>query len=184
MREVEIKILEINREYIEKKLVSFGAKKIFEGQMHALYYDSGEGSIRKNMNTLRLRKEGSRSVLAFKKYVGNKEAKIREEHEVEISDFNTMKTMLGSMGFSVWLEMKKRRITYEYDGLHFEIDKYHGEYGYIPEFMEIEGRNIEDIYKYADLLGFGKRDCKPWDAMQLAEYYKKSGLTKKSDIKP
>ncbi|OGW26265.1 MAG: hypothetical protein A2X59_06925 [Nitrospirae bacterium GWC2_42_7] len=183
MREIEVKILEINRDDIEKKLVSFGAKKIFEGEMHALYYDSGDGSIRKNKDTLRIRKEGSRAVLAFKNHVENKEVKIREENEVEISDFNTMQKILGFMGFSVWLEMKKRRITYEYDGLHFEIDKYHGEYEYIPEFMEIEGMDIEKVYKYAEILGFIKEDCLPWDATQLAEYYKNPGFMIKPDIK-
>ena len=179
MREIEVKILEINREDIEKKLLSVGAKKIFEGEMHALYFDAGDKAIRKNRNTLRLRKEGSRSVLAFKKYVRNEKVKIREENEVEISDFNAMQTILGSLGFSVWLEMRKYRITYEFRGAHFDIDKYHGEYGYIPEFMEIEADDIAKIYEYAEILGFGKQDCKPWDAVQLAEHYNKYGLAEK-----
>ena len=173
MREIEVKILKIDRNNIEKKLISIGARKTFEGDIHAIYYDSSDNLIRKTRATLRLRREGARSVLTFKQHIEDEEAKIREEKEVEVSDFDTMHSVLVSLGFFSWLEMEKYRITYEFGGAHFEIDKYHGEYEYIPEFMEIEGADIGEIYKYAGLLGFSSQDCKPWDAVQLAAYYNK-----------
>lgn len=173
MREIEIKILEIDREEIEKKLISLGAKMVFDDEIHAIYYDSADNSIRKSRGALRLRKEGGRSVLTFKNYVENIDAKVREEKELEVSDFNTMRSILESIGFSAWLEMKKHRTTYEHEGIHFELDKYHDEYEYIPEFLEIEGTDIETIHKYVELLGFKKQQCRPWDSMQVAEYYAK-----------
>ncbi|MEW6109984.1 MAG: class IV adenylate cyclase [Nitrospirota bacterium] len=171
MYETEIKILEIDRALIEEKLDALGAKKIFDGEIYAVYYDNEINSIRRSKGMLRLRREGMKSMLTFKKYVEEKKAKIREESEVEVSDFDKTRSILESAGFSVWLEMKKKRTTYELNGIHFEIDKYHDEYGYIPEFLEIEGPDIGEIHKYAELLGFKEQDCRPWDALQVAEHY-------------
>ncbi len=172
MYEIEIKILDIDRKKVEENLVSLGAKKVFDGEIHALYYDSQGGSLREKKDTLRLRREGDRCVLTYKGYIQNSDAKVREEKEVEVSDFDKMRTILELSGFSVWLEMKKHRTSYEYEGAHFELDKYHGAYEYIPDFIEIEGRDIGVIYKYAELIGFRKEDCRPWDSLQVAEYYR------------
>ena len=171
MKEIEIKILEIEQEAVEERLVSLGAKKVFDGEIHALYYDFTNTALKDSGRALRLRLEGTKSVLSLKKFVESKEAKIREEHEIEVSDFNTTKYLLESIGLNAWLEMKKHRTSYELRGVHFEIDQYHDAYNYIPQFLEIEGHDIETIYVCAELLGFSKKDCKPWDILQVAAYY-------------
>ncbi|TAN39419.1 MAG: class IV adenylate cyclase [Nitrospirae bacterium] len=175
MQEIEVKILEIDREVIQKKLTEFGARLVFDGLMHAIYYDSADRSLKKHGDTLRLRREGSESVLAFKRHISDDRAKVREEKEVGVSDFDAMASVLTGLGFSAWLEMRKHRTSYLLDGLHFELDKYHGAYDYIPEFLEIEGSDIATIHHYAGLLGYSKEDCRPWDAVQLAAYYAGAG---------
>jgi adenylate cyclase class 2 len=171
MKEIEIKVLEIDRKAVETRLVSLGAKKVFDGEIHALYYDFTNASLKESGCALRLRLEGTKSVLCLKKLVESKEAKIREEHELEVSDFNTMKFLLEGLGLKAWLEMKKHRTSYEFRGAHFEIDEYHGTYDYIPLFLEIEGPDIETIHACAELLGFTLNDCKPWDILEVAAYY-------------
>jgi len=171
MKEIEIKILGIDRTSLEEKLNSLGAIQVFDDEIHALYYDFPDSAIKKNSCTLRLRREGSKSVLSLKKDIENREAKVREEHEIEVSDFSGMKYMLEAIGLNVWLEMKKHRTSYEFSGVHFEIDAYHDAYNYIPQFLEIEGRDIETIYAFAALLGFSRSDCKPWDILQVASFY-------------
>lgn len=171
MKEIEIKVLGIDRTAVEERLVSLGAKKVFDGEIHALYYDFADASLKNGGCALRLRLEGMKSVLCLKKSVESKEAKIRDEREVEVSDFNAMKYLLEGLGLKAWLEMKKHRTSYEFSGAHFEIDEYHDAYNYIPPFLEIEGRDIETIYACARLLGFTKNDCKPWDILQVAAYY-------------
>jgi len=172
MQEIEIKILGIDRLPTEKRLAALGAVKVFDAEVHAIYLDSADRVVRKNGGTFRLRRQGGRAVLTYKIDVENTEAKIRDERELEVSDFGLMKEILESLGFSPWLEMKKHRTTYELEGLHFELDKYHGDYEFIPEFLEIEGTDIEAVYNYAGLLGFRREDCVPWDALQVAEYYR------------
>jgi len=82
-----------------------------------------------------------------------------------------MRSILQAIGFSSWLEMRKHRTSYEFSGVHFELDKYTGEFGFIPEFLEIEGPDIRTVYEGAAALGFTKEECRPWDALQVAEYY-------------
>jgi len=171
MKEIEIKILGIDKTAVEEKLVSLGAIKVFDDEIHALYYDFPDKAIRNSGRTLRLRREGSKAVLSLKKDIENREAKVREEHEIEVSDFSGMKYLLESIGLNAWLEIKKHRTSYELQGVYFEIDAYHDTYSYIPQFLEIEGDDIESIYASAELLGFTRSACKPWDILQVASYY-------------
>lgn len=171
MHEIEIKILGIDRKKIESQLIALGAKKIFDDDIHALYYDSADDGIRRKKGTFRLRKEGPLTILTFKEHIEDNRAKVREEVEVEVSDFSTMRSILEAVGFSSWLEMKKHRTTYAYEDVRFEFDKYYGEFDYIPEFLEIEGTHLHTVYTYVELLGFDKKDCKPWDSLQVAKYY-------------
>ncbi len=171
MRETEIKILGIDRAKVEKRLRALGARKVFDGEIHALYYDDHAGSVRKQKGTLRLRKEGHRAVLTYKSHVGDRGAKIRDEKEVLVSDFGTARSILESLGFSVWLEMTKHRTSFRLRDCHFELDRYSGAHGYIPEFLEIEGPDVEAVHAFARLLGFEAKDCVPWDSYRLAKYY-------------
>jgi adenylate cyclase class 2 len=171
MTEIEIKILEIDRDIIEKKLIGLGAYKVFDGEIHAIYYDFPDNGLRENRKTLRLRKEGLRTVLTLKVHVDNAAAKERNEYETETADFIIMQTILEGLGFIPWLEMKKHRTSFELQDAHFELDQYHAPYDFIPLFLEIEGKDTGTVYRNAAALGFTRQDCKPWDAVQLAAYY-------------
>jgi adenylate cyclase class 2 len=173
MKEIEVKILEIDRKKVEKRLRSLGARKTLDGRIKALYFDCPDRSLRKAKDALRLRKVDSRTVLTFKKFVKDGFAKVREELETEVSDFDKARSILQNLGFSVWLEMEKHRTTYELNGAHFEFDKYKGKYGFIPEFLEIEAKSPSQIHKYAKLLGFKKSDCKPWTSWELIKHYER-----------
>ena len=74
MNEVEVKILNINRKEIEKKLVALGAKKVFDDKVSALFFDSDEKEVRHNNKQLRLRTEGKKAVLTIKRKIPDKTA--------------------------------------------------------------------------------------------------------------
>lgn len=171
MTEIEVKILEINRESVEKKLIALGAHKIFDDEIHAIYYDLRDSCLKKTGKSLRLRREGERTMLTLKLHVENALAKEQAEHEVEVCRFEDMRTVLEGLGYAPWLQMQKHRTSYELEGTHVELDHYSGQHAYIPEFLEIEGRDIETIYSCAEALGFSRRDCRPWDVAELIEYY-------------
>jgi len=173
MKEIEVKILDINRKEIEKKLISLGAKKIFEGVLEARYFDFKDFSLKKKHITLRLRKEAGRTVLTFKKKIADARLKIREEREIEVSDFNTAKTILKLIGLKDFSGMKKERTSYALKDVKFEIEKYLGNYSFVPEFVEIESERKEILKKYVKLLGFNPEDCKPWTMIDTVRHYQK-----------
>ncbi|MBD3314131.1 class IV adenylate cyclase [Candidatus Woesearchaeota archaeon] len=167
MKEIEVKILDIDKKEVEEKLVSLGAEKVFEGDVNALFFDFDDGSVRAAGKTIRLRKMGDKSFLTAKSPVSQENVKIKEEYETEVSDFEEIRRILESAGMSVWLAMRKHRTTYRLDNVSFEIDKHNDQYSHIPEFLEIEAKDAKTIYKYAEMLGFNRDDCKPWTILEI-----------------
>jgi len=174
MKEIEAKILEINRQEIEAKLKELGAEKIFDGQVDTIFYDAPDRSIRDNDKTFRLRKIGDdKIVITFKSPLDQSSGvKIKQEDEVEVSDFEVTERIIDSLGFKPWIKMGKHRTSYQLDNVHIEIDKHNDQFSSIPEFMEIEALDEETVYKYAKMFGFSKKDCKAWTILDLADHYK------------
>ncbi|MDI6736948.1 MAG: class IV adenylate cyclase [Nanoarchaeota archaeon] len=179
MDEVEVKVLDVNRKELAKKLIKLGAMKYFEGEIYAVSFDFPDKSIRNATRTLRLRTKGSKTYLTLKNPVDNPNIKIREELELEVSDFATMKKILESLNLKQWRDVKKTRISYKLKDALFEFDKYHEEFEYIPEFMEIEvmakddRQAVKKIYEFAEMLGIKKEQCLPWTLNELVNHYKK-----------
>ena len=171
MEEIEVKILEVNRAKMEKTLANLGAEKVFDGEIETLFFDDKKGTIIKQKNVLRLRKEQDKIELTYKKVHFNSKAKTAEEYSVDVSSLETMEKILENLGLSVIESTKKHRVSYTLDGARFDFDRYSGNYGFIPEFLEIEAENTDLIYKYAALLGFKEKDCLPWSTTELIRHY-------------
>jgi predicted adenylyl cyclase CyaB len=178
MKELEIKILEVQRDRIKTILANLGAKKVFEGEIETVFFDFRDGAIIKAKNVLRLRKEKDKTGLTLKTVHGNQEVKTADEYTVEVSSLETMKKILEFLGLSVIEEMRKHRVSYDLEQAHVDIDQYLGNFAYIPEFLEIEAENIELIHKYAEALGYKAKDCLPWSTSDLINFYSsKKGKT-------
>ena len=171
MKELEVKILEVNRIKIEETLASLGAKKVFDGEIQTIFFDFKDGTIIKAQNVLRLRKEQDKTELTYKKVHITETVKLAEEYSVRVSDLETMKKILENLGLSITENMEKHRVSYTIDHTRFDIDRYIGNYSYIPELMEIEAENVDLIHKYAALLGFQAKDCLPWSTDELIRHY-------------
>ena len=173
MKEIETKILEIDRQSLEKTLTKLGAKKVFDGDIETFFFDFKDGAIIKAKNVLRLRNELNKTELTFKEVQVTQIAKVAEEYNVEVSNFDKMKKILENLGLFVIDDTKKHRISYVLDQVRFDIDRYYGEYDYIPEFLEIEAENTDLIHRHAALLGFKAKDCLPWSTSELVRHYSK-----------
>ena len=170
MREVEVKILEINRNEIIKKLELLGAKKVFEGNVSALYYDFDNLILTKEDKTLRLRKKGEKAELTFKQKISKDKAKIMDEHEIQIENFETTKKILESIGLKEIKRLDKHRLSYSLGNVHFELDTLPG----IPTFLEIESEDLETVKKSVEKLELSMKDAKPWSGKEVLEYYRKN----------
>ena len=172
MREVEVKIIEIDRDKVEERLRSLGASKTFEGDIETVFFDLPSKSIASAEDLFRLRRKGDKSELTFKRFVADKTAKVREEYEVGVSDFDTTRLILESVGFVGYQRMKKHRISYVLkDGVSVDLDKFADDLSHIPDLMEIEAKNSSDVYAHVKLLGFEPEDAKAWTTFDLINYY-------------
>ena len=172
MKEIEIKIIEIDRKKVESDLATLGAEKTFDGDVQTWFFDFQDGRITRARNLLRLRRIGDKIDLTFKKFEESQSAKVRSEYEVSISEFEAMQSILESVGLISTWRMEKHRTSYVLRGrVQVDIDRYTGDFSHIPELVEIQGGDVSIIREYAKLLGFGPDDCKSWDTFDLIHYY-------------
>ena len=170
MQEIEVKILEVDVSYITQKLESWGAKNVFDGEVNASYYDFSNGRLKDNNRFLRLRKKGSTVELTLKEKVEHEEAKIMQEYEVNVTDFEIMQKILYGLGLLEIKVARKHRTSYLLDEVHFELDTFPG----IPTFLEIEASNMERVREYVQKLGYSMQDAKPWSGGDVLKYYEKN----------
>ena len=180
MQEIEVKILEVDRKKIEAILIGLRAEKVFDGDIQTLFFDFQDGRIVSARNVLRLRKEQDKVELTYKKVRFTQTTKTAEETSVDVSNLEAMRKILENLGLFIRESMEKHRVSYTLGDARFDIDRYFGNYGFIPEFMEIEAENAESIYKNAELLGFKKEECLPWSTVELIQHYsRKQSKTEK-----
>jgi len=171
MEEIEVKVLNVDGRRVERELIRLGAKRVFDGEVETFFFDFKNHSVIKARNVIRLRREGDRTVLTFKKFLSNEDVKAVEEYEVVVSNMQKMKRILEFLGLSMTSSMQKHRVSYRLGHVHFDIDRYEREHAYIPEFLEIEAEDTGTIHRYAELLGFTIEDCLPWSTEELVNYY-------------
>lgn len=169
MQEIEVKILEIDKDVIIKKLQQLGTKKVFAGKLQSYFYDFADQKLHEEGKTLRLREAGSFSLLTYKQKIPHAEVKIRKEHETKLSDPAVVKTVFKELGLVVIRTSVKHRESYALGDVHFEIDTIEG----IPTFLEIEATTVEQLKDAVHQLGFSMKDTKPWTEKDVVEYYKK-----------
>jgi predicted adenylyl cyclase CyaB len=176
MDEVEVKILDVDRDAVVRRLLAAGARPDVDQEMHALYFDTPGRDLSRRRDSLRLRREGERVILNFKAHVASTELKVRKETEVEVSDIDGARRILEGLGYEVWLEMRKRRLGYAVDalpGVHFVFDRYSGEHAYVPEYLEVEAPTAALVREAVALVGFAMEQTVPWNAYEVFEHYRR-----------
>ena len=133
MKEIEVKILEVNRRFVEKSLFELGAKKIFDAEVLTLFFDFEDGRIINQKDVLRLRKNQEEIEITYKKVHTTQNAKTAEEFSVQVSSMEIMRKILEKLGLNVIDKMQKHRISYALNDARFDFDCYSGDYGYISK---------------------------------------------------
>lgn len=167
MKEIEVKILEIDVEKVKAKLKELGAEKVFDGQVLSVYFDFPDKHLEKEGKILRLRQKESKVILTYKELISREKAKIMDEYELEVDGFETMKKIFEGIALFPLYEFNKHRTTYKLNQTHFEID----EYPDIPAFLEIEAPDLETINKFISEFGFSREEAKSYSIKDVLEYY-------------
>jgi adenylate cyclase class 2 len=152
--EIEVKIrvqlLDPLRQKITLLPAALETGRVFERN---IVFDTIRKNLRKRGILLRLRQQGLRAVFTVKMPVpGDSIYKVREETEVEVSDFADMEKMIRAIGFREFFVYEKYREVFNADGTLIMVDETP-----IGNFIEIEG-DPERIDAIASRLGFSRAD--------------------------
>lgn len=171
MEEIEVKFLGINPEAIEEKLIKIGAKFNFDKIYQRIIFDYPDLRLNAQGAYLRLRDEGEKVTLAFKKRLGIKGGEdgqsdeAMEEIEVGVSDFESARQILLRLGFIEKLHQENRRRQWLLDGVEFDLEFW----PLLEPYLEIEGLSYEQVDEAIKLLDLSPKDKKIFTNWQIYE---------------
>lgn len=135
--EYEIRILEIDKEEMIKRLENLGAKKVGEYEQKRYVYDLRPVEKGK---WIRLRTNGLNTTLTYKDIVSNT-IDGTKEIEIEVDDFEKTNEFLEKIGFKNRGYQENKRIQYILNNVEIDIDSW----PMIKDYMEIEGMKEKDV---------------------------------------
>lgn len=148
MIEYEVKVLDIDPKAFTKKANSLGFVLEKELSFRRVLFDRVPAD---DKALIRLRTDGSQATLTFKKFHENAIDGV-EEHEVDVSDFETCKTLLQRTGLketSYQENTRKLFLNPQRPDLEITIDQWPA----IPPYAEVEGKSVEGVKKLLAELG-------------------------------
>lgn len=162
--EIEVKVLNIDKEQLEKKLINIGAKLIKkEIQVNTIFMDIDEDIEDVGRGYLRIRESENlangkkRNMITFKRNLSQDGFRENEEIETVIEDKDSMVKILSCLNIDVKNVGRKERLRYNFKGIQFDIDTWDNE-TYPYPYLEIEVKDQEDIEKAIKLLNIDRSD--------------------------
>jgi adenylate cyclase class 2 len=145
------------RQHLAAMGAALGVARVFERNVR---FDTPDEALLRRQELLRLRQD-VRSRLTFKGPAGEdaaSEAKVREEIELEIGDFDRLALIFQRLGFRPVQTYEKYRETFHWQSVEVVLDE-------LPfgQFVELEGPEVE-IKQAAGSLGLD------WSNRVLANY--------------
>ena len=143
--EYEVRVLDINKDELIKKLESLGAEKIADFDYKRRIYNFNPATDNK---WIRLRTDGTKTTLTIKK-LENLEIDGTKEMEIAVSNFEETNNMLNELGYHSHTYQENKRTRYTLNGVELDIDSW----PYIPTYLEIEGKDEQAVRDMIKLLG-------------------------------
>ncbi len=174
MKEREVKVLNIDKDEIEKKLKGMGAILLKDEDQTNIRFDTEDNYLKKTYNGyLRLRitknnlNEEIKNTLTFKRNISRDNLRINEETETEVSNWDETVKILQILGYNKKRPGYKHRKSYLYDNIVFEIDTWDEE-TYPKPYLEIEMTDEEDLERAIELLQLDREQItsKPIDELR------------------
>ena len=172
--EYEVRVLEINKEEIQKKLKELNAVLIEDVFQKRYVYDFNPVNPNK---WIRLRTNGNKTTLTIKN-VESSNIDGTKEIEIEVSDFDTANEILKELGYNPRGIQENKRIKYDLNGIEVDIDTWPK----IPTYLEIEGKNEEEVYQTLELLGIPRKNATALDVQSIYEQIYGIDLVKEPNL--
>jgi adenylate cyclase class 2 len=152
--EIECRFLEIDKDALIKKLRELGARDFGEAMLEETIMYNAEGTWKDDNRIIRLRKKGHQVKLSYKEHRAHT---IDGTHEIEfeVSDKSKAEALFTAIGFPAFRYQQKKRHTFEYGGVMFDIDTWPK----IPTYVELEGKSEDELKKMAAIVGYQWKDA-------------------------
>lgn len=169
MEECEVKFLNIDHDKLEKQILELGGKKQFDRMYRRVVLDFPGWPLNEQKSWLRVRDEGDKVTMSFKKRIDPGEAGSNDvsmhEHEIVVSDFAATIEILHQIGMIDKFYEENRRVRYILDGVELDVD-------YWPQlkpYLEIEAPTWEQVDQMIETLGLSPDDKKIYSTHQIYE---------------
>lgn len=156
-KELEVKLLDIDPDQLEKQLISLNAIKIAdENQENILFYSIANNEIPEG-SYLRIRcthnniTEEKSYYLTFKQKIENNELRENNEYTTCIDSVDNTIKILEKLGYAVHSKGYKHRISYLLDNCRIDIDRWDKD-TYPHPYAEIEVPNVQKLNQIINLL--------------------------------
>ena len=156
--EIEAKMRMHHRDAVIAKLDLLGAVCVAELSETNSYFDTPDGSLKSTDQGLRTRVEVTdagtpderiTTTITHKGPRAMGALKSRFESELVVDNAKDAALLLGALGYQHVLSFEKRRVRYELDGCHIELD----ELPVLGAFIEIEGPTEAAVVSVREKLG-------------------------------
>ena len=173
--EYEVRVLEIDKDELIRKLESLNATKVGEfNQKRYVYYTIPK----ENGKWIRLRTNGKETTLTFKDVTSDKIDGTKEV-EIEVSDLELTNEFLNKIGFFSKAYQENNRIRYILDDVELDIDSW----PLIPTYLEIEGKDENSVLDMIEKLELDKSKVTSLDVQSVYEKFYNIDISKIKDLR-
>jgi adenylate cyclase class 2 len=167
--EIKLKLAEGDESRLVPLALEMGFRKVEDDVFeNNVVFDTPDRELKKRKMLLRLRQKDECTILTMKRPPGrdldSDDYKIREEIEVDVSDFENARTIITALGYEVFFIYQKYRTVFRKDTDQGPVELMMDRTP-IGHYLEIEGP-ASQIDSIAGRLGFSKGDY------ITANYYK------------
>ena len=177
-KELEVKVLGIDLDQMEKKIISLGGALIAKEQQINTLIDSNDRPIKSKIDAyLRIRETSNlldnkeSTVLTLKKNINKDGLRDNIELNTEINDKETMLEILKDLGFDKIEVGYKERKSYELMSARLDFDCWDKETYPFP-YMEIEVKDIKHLNEIIKVLGIPQENISTKSIVELRKELK------------
>lgn len=174
MEEIELTFIDIQKDDLIKRLEAAGAEKVGDYHYRRIVFDYSDFRLDKEAAWVRLRDEGDKVTFTFKQRLGKDLSVLTGddgmyECETIVESFDATREILLKIGLIEKMYQENKRERYILDGVECDIDTW----PLLDPYLEIEGKNWEEIHEVARKLGLDPEAGKKFSTNQI---YRLKGL--------
>ena len=173
-REIEVKVLNIDVDEMEEKLLALGGKEVSYEYQTNYTFAPEEGAFSNGYLRIRESKftDHSKKIeLTFKEVENVDDFRVNREYTVNIDSISMMTKILNQLGVSLQFKGEKERRSYTYKGQRFDIDIW-DKNTYPEPYMEIEFTNKDKVDEVLDDLAIDRANVTTQSISELRENLK------------